>query len=65
VGMLHLAKGYSQVEEIDFGDIFSHVALTSIRVLLSVVISFDLELEQMDVMTMFLHGDLEEEVYIK
>ena len=59
-------KGYSQVERVDFGEIFSPVAkLTSIRVLMSLVVAFDLEIEQMDVKTMFLHGDLEEEIYRK
>jgi hypothetical protein len=61
-----VAKGYSQVEGIDFGDIFSHVAkLTSIRFMLYVVVVFDFEVEQMDVKTTFLHGDLEEEIYMK
>jgi hypothetical protein len=61
-----VAKGYSQVEGIDFSEIFSPVAkLTSIRFLLSITISFDLEVEQMDVKTTFLHGDLEEEIYMK
>jgi hypothetical protein len=61
-----VAKGYSQVEGIDFGEIFSHVAkLTSIRFILSIVADFDLEVEQMDVKTTFLHGDLEEEIYMK
>jgi hypothetical protein len=61
-----VAKGYSQVEGNDFGDIFSPVAkLTSIRFLLSIVVAFDLEVEQMDVKTTFLHGDLEEEIYMK
>ena len=59
-------KRYSQVEGIDFGEIFSHVAkLTSIRFLLAIVAAFDLEVEQMDVKTTFLHGDLEEEIYMK
>jgi hypothetical protein len=54
-------KGYSQVEGIDFGEIFSPVAkLTSIRFMLSVVVAFDFEVEHMDVNTTFLHGDLEE-----
>ena len=38
-----VAKGYSQVEGIDFGEIFSLVAkLASIRFLLSLVSAFDL-----------------------
>jgi hypothetical protein len=41
-----VAKGYSQVEGIDFGEIFSPVAkLTSIRLLLSVAAAFDFEIE--------------------
>eukprot|EP00253_Pinus_taeda_P001900 PITA_01900 len=59
-------KGYSQVLGIDFGDIFSPVAkVTSIRLLLSVATAFDFEVEQMDVKTTFLHGDLEDEIYMK
>jgi hypothetical protein len=39
-------KGYSQVEGIDFGEICSLVSkLTSIRFILSIVVSFDFELE--------------------
>ena len=61
-----VAKGYSQVPGIDFGEIFSPVAkVDSIRLLLSVVVAFDFEVEQMDVKTTFLHGDLEEEIYMK
>ena len=61
-----VAKGYSQVEGIDFGEIFSLVAkLTSIRFLLSVATAFDFEVEQMDVKTTFLHGDLDEEIFMK
>jgi hypothetical protein len=61
-----VAKSYSQVEGIDFGEIFSLVSkLTSIRFLLCVVSTFDFEIEQMDVKTSFLHGDLEEKIYMK
>ena len=61
-----VAKGYSQVEGIDFGEIFSPIAkLTSIRFLLSIAAAFDLEVEHMDVKISFLHGDLEEEIYMK
>jgi hypothetical protein len=56
-----VAKGYSQVEGIDFGEFVSHVAkLTSIRFMLSISFAFDFELEQMDMKTTFLHGDMEE-----
>eukprot|EP00253_Pinus_taeda_P023609 PITA_23609 len=61
-----VAKGYSQVSGIDFGDMFSPVAkVTSIRLLLSIAAAFDFEVEQMDVKTTFLHGDLEKEIYMK
>jgi hypothetical protein len=59
-------KGYSQVEGIVFGEIFSPISqLTSIRFMLSVVATFYFEIEQMDVKTTFLHGDLEEEIFMK
>ena len=38
---------------------------TSIKIVLALVASHDMHLEQMDVMTTFLHGDLEEQIYIK
>ena len=61
-----VAKGYSQVPRIDFGDIFSPVAKVAyIRLLLSVIAAFDFEVEQMVVKTAILHEDLEEEIYMK
>jgi len=57
------AKGYTQREGVDYQEIFAPVVKhTSIRVLMSVVVDQDMELEQMDVKTAFLHGDLEEEL---
>jgi len=51
-----VSKGYSQVEGLDFGEIFSLVAkLTSIRVLMSLVATSDLEIEKMYAKTAFLH----------
>ena len=41
------------------------VKLTTIRIVLGFVAKEDLHLEQLDVKTVFLHGDLEEEIYIK
>eukprot|EP00253_Pinus_taeda_P033713 PITA_33713 len=61
-----VAKGYSQMSTTNFSDIFSLVAkVASIILLLSVATAFDFEVEQMDVKTKFLHGDLEEEIHMK
>ena len=61
-----VAKGYSQVEGVGFNEIFSHVAkLTSIRVLMSSVATIDLDIEKMDVKIAFLHGNVEQEIYMK
>ena len=50
---------------IDFDEIFSPVVkMSSIRVVLILTASLDLELEQLDVKTAFLHGDLNEEIYM-
>jgi len=61
-----VVKGFNQKEGIDFNEIFSPVVChTYIRVLLAFVALFDLELEQLDVKTTFLHGELEEEIYME
>ena len=39
--------------------------MTSIQTILSIAASLDLEVEQLDVKTAFLHGDLEEEIYME
>ena len=53
------------MEGIDFGKKFSPVVkITSIRFILAITASFDLEIEKMDVKTTFLHGDLEEKIYM-
>lgn len=60
-----IVKGYSQVEGSDHGEIFSLIVkLTSIQFILSLAIAYDLEVDKMDEKTTFLHGDLEEEIYM-
>ena len=54
-----VAKGYANRKEVDYDEIFSPVIRhTSIRVMLALVASHDMHLEQMDVKTIFLHSDL-------
>ena len=61
-----MVKGFQQKEGIDYADIFSPVVkLTTIRSVLSIVVVEGLYLEQLDVKTAFLHGDLEEEIYMQ
>ena len=61
-----VAKGFTQREGINYNEIFSPVIkYTTIRVMLVLVAHNDWEIEQMDVKTTFLHGDLEETIYMK
>ncbi|KAE8715970.1 hypothetical protein F3Y22_tig00110156pilonHSYRG00076 [Hibiscus syriacus] len=60
-----VAKGFTQVEGIDFSEIFSPVVKhCSIKLILALVAQYDLELEQLDVKTAFLYGVLEETIYM-
>lgn len=60
-----VAKGFSQIPGIDYNDLFSSVVKhSSIRTFFGIVAVHDLELDQLDVKTAFLHGELEEEIYM-
>ena len=61
-----VAKGFTQKEGIDYKETFSPLSKKdSLHIILALVAQFDLELQQMDVKTTFLNGDLEKEVYMK
>jgi hypothetical protein len=61
-----VAQGYNQVEGLDFGETYAPVArLKAIRILLAYACTQNIKLYQMDVKSVFLNGDINEEVYVK
>ncbi|TYJ51342.1 hypothetical protein B9479_008089 [Cryptococcus floricola] len=60
-----VAKGYSQREGIDYGELFAAVAhKDSIRLFLAWVNYHDLECDQVDIKSAFLNGGLSEAIYL-
>jgi hypothetical protein len=61
-----VAKGYSQVEGLDFDETYAPIArLESIRILLAYATYHGFKLYQMDVKSAFLNGPIKEEVYVE
>ena len=61
-----VARGFSQIPGIDFKDTFSPTLRSiTFRIFVSLAVELDLELHHLDVQTAFLHGELEEEIYMQ
>ncbi|XP_073811779.1 uncharacterized protein [Musca autumnalis] len=59
-------KGCSQKQGIDFQETYSPVVrYASMRYLLSIAAQFNLDIEQMDAVTAFLQGELDEEIFME
>lgn len=61
-----VSKGYTQTYGIDYSKIFSPLAkMDTIRVLFSLAVNKDWPLHQLDVKNTFLHGRIQEEIYMQ
>ena len=61
-----MAKGYAQTYGVDYSDTFSPVAkMTYVRLFISLVATHNWDLHQLEIKNAFLHGDLQDEVYME
>jgi hypothetical protein len=61
-----VAKGYTQVEGLDYDETFVPVVkFTSIRTLLALAAHLDLEIHQVNIKTAFLNGKLDKKIYLR
>lgn len=60
-----VARGDTQKEGVDYKEVFAPTAsLESVRIICALAAKHNLELDQMDVSTAYLNGELEEEIYM-
>ena len=61
-----VAKGFSQIEGIDYQETFSPTArMTSIRAIAQIAVQNDMEIHQMDVKAAYLNAPIDCDVYVR
>ena len=61
-----VAQGFAQRPNIDFADTFAPVArLSSFRMLIALSVEYIMRIEQLDVTSAFLYGEIDTEIYMK
>ena len=61
-----MTRGFSQIYDVDYLDTYAPIVkLASIRILLAIAAIYGLEIHQMNIVTTFLTGDLEEEIFME
>lgn len=60
-----VARGFTQIQGVDFNEIFAPVVrMDSVRLLFSLCTQLDLKFRQFDIATAFLNGEIEEKLYL-
>lgn len=60
-----IIQGNPQAQGLNYCEAFAQVVkLTTVRTLLAIIAELDLELKQMNVGTVFLNGDIKEQIYV-
>ena len=61
-----MAQGYVQTYGVDYSGTFSPVAkMTSVQLFISLTATHNWDFHQLDIKNVFLHGNLQEEVYME
>lgn len=61
-----VARGFTQIYGVDYWETFSPVVrMESVRLIFAIAASRNLRIQQFDIKTAFLNGDLEEEIYMR
>ncbi|RYC77496.1 hypothetical protein BFJ63_vAg19630 [Fusarium oxysporum f. sp. narcissi] len=62
----YMVRGFEQQEGIDYNETFASVVKPmTYKAIFAIAAALDLELEQMDIKTAFLYGEIDEEIYVE